>query len=110
MVIAARTASQRHSCCQAGGDAQRSALESIRLLTLPPSLLLCPLHTLRCWQYLEADELHACLSGCLSFVQETLLQVTDAQRSAMVSARLQTPAGQQRGLLFCTLHSLRCWR
>ena len=53
--------------------------------------------------------LHDCLSGCLSFVQETLLQV-DAQRSAMVSPRLQTPAGQQPGLLFCTLHSLRCWR
>jgi len=41
-------------------DAQRSALESIRLLTLPPSLLFCPLHGLRCWQYLEADV--ACLS------------------------------------------------
>ena len=93
-------------------DAQRSALESARLLLTPTSLLFCPLHSLRCTLAgsIKRLMLHGCLSGCLSFVQETLLQVTDAQRSAMVSARLQTPAGQQRGLLFCTLHSLRCWR
>ena len=49
--------------------------------------------------------LHAYLFGCLSFVQEALLQV-DAQVSAMVSTRLQTPTRQQRGLpcyVLCTV-------
>ena len=35
-------------------DAQRSALESARLLLTPTSLLFCPLHSL-CWQYQELD-------------------------------------------------------
>ena len=36
-------------------DAQRSALESARLLLTPTSLLFCPLHSLMCWQYQEVD-------------------------------------------------------
>ena len=90
-------------------DAQRSALESIRLLTLPPSLLFCPLHSLRCWQYLEADA--ACLSIWLPVIcaggaaaggragqRDGEHQATNADRAA---ARLA---------VLCTLHSLRCWR
>ena len=44
--------------------------------------------------------LDGCLFGCLSLTQ------VDAQRSALESARLLTPAS----LLFCPLHSLMCWQ
>ena len=69
-----------------------------------PSLIYAHHEALATVMMLLAGCLFGCLFGCLSLTQ------VDAQRSAMVSPRLQTAAGQQRGLLSYTLHSLRCWR
>ena len=65
-----------------------------------PSLIYAHHEALATVMMLLAGCLFGCLFGCLSLTQ------VDAQRSALESARLLTPAS----LLFCPLHSLMCWQ